>query len=381
MKQYSDPIENLRKLVGFRSVSNSPNLDICEWIATACTSFGFDCELEKADHDPAKANVIATIGPKTRGGLILSGHLDVVPTNGQPWKTDPFNLTEQNGRFYGRGTCDMKGFIASTLAALSLVDLNKVHKPLVLIWTYDEEIGCKGSAHHLEKRKVLQDWYPREALIGEPTDFHIFRMHPGHVSFRIMISGRAAHSSKPDLGHSAIKEATKLLNILNELEIDLQKERRLENFFERPFVTFNIGTIKGGQAVNIVPDHCEIEVGYRPLPGDNPKEVFHRFSERLQSIDKSMSGIEVEIRSITPALLTDDDIPLKTLLMPHAATKTLGAASFATDAGNFAGLGIKSLIFGPGSIDVAHRADEFIEGDALISTQGIIADIIRRRCE
>jgi acetylornithine deacetylase len=380
MSRYADPVLNLKHLVAFRSVSNAPMLDLCEWMSEACRSFGFECSLEHDSSDSKKANVIATIGPKVPGGLILSGHLDVVPTEGQPWTSDPFTLTEREGRLYGRGACDMKGFIAATLASLRHINLNKLKKPLVMLWTYDEEIGCKGSANFALKHPLLPDWYPKEALIGEPTDMRILRMHPGHVTFKITIQGKAAHSSKPDLGTSAIKAASPILTLLENLERELSMERRLEAHLERPYVTLNVGMIRGGQAVNIVPDHCEILVGYRPLPGDDPKAVFRRFEEMLYNLTP-ISRAEVTLQGITPAMLTNEGIPLQGLLTAHSHDRHTGAAAFATDGGNLSAMGIECLVFGPGSIEVAHRADEFIESQALLAAVGVIADIIRKRCE
>jgi len=379
MIPFADPVQNLRELVAFKSVSNTPILDLCAWVRDACASFGFKSELQYDPNNKTKANVIAHIGPQEPGGLILSGHLDVVPTEGQPWSSNPFELTERQGRLYGRGASDMKGFIAATLASFHRVSLQQLQKPIVLIWTYDEEVGCKGSAQFAKRNETLPDWYPREALIGEPTDMQILRMHPGHVTFKIVVQGKAAHSSKPDLGRSAIKAANKLLTELEKLELELQSEQRLKKFLERPYVVLNVGMIRGGEAVNIVPDRCEILVGYRPLPGDAADAVFLRFKDRVH--DLALPDVDLSLENITPALLTASGIPLQSLLEPHAHSKPCGAASFATDGGNLASLGIKSLIFGPGSIDVAHRADEYIENKALLDAPRVISDIIRRRCE
>ena len=379
MTSFADPVQNLKKLVSFKSVSNTPILDLCEWVHDACTSFGFTCELQYDANDKTKANVIATLGPQVPGGLILSGHLDVVPTEGQPWSSNPFELTERKGRLYGRGASDMKGFVAATLASLNQINCDSLSKPLVLIWTYDEEIGCKGSAQFARHVRSLPDWYPREALIGEPTDMRILRMHPGHVTFKIVAQGLAAHSSKPDLGRSAIKAASQLLVELERLENELNSEKRLQEYLERPYVTLNVGMINGGKAVNIVPDRCEILVGYRPLPGDDARAVFHRFEERVRNLE--LPDVTLTLENITPALLTKEGLPLQDLLKSHAHGNQCGAASFATDGGNLASVGIESLIFGPGSIDVAHKADEYIETQALLQTPQILADIIRGRCQ
>lgn len=374
---YHDPIASLTRLVAFESVSNRPIISLCEWVADACAAFGFRCDLERDPHDPQKANVIARIGPQIPGGLIVSGHLDVVPTQGQPWTSNPFALTERDGKLYGRGTSDMKGFVAATLASFSSLNLKEIKKPLVLLFTYDEEIGCKGSAQFARTHAMLPDWFPKEALIGEPTDMRILRMHPGHVTFRITVTGKAAHSSKPDLGQSAIKAAAKVVVLLEALEAELAREHRLAEHLERPYVTLNIGLIQGGQAVNIVPDHVEMVVGYRPLPGDDPRQVFERFQVMLKN---SAIEAQCELQTITPAMLTKEGTQLQSLIAPHAHGSHTGAAAFATDGGNLQSLGISSLIFGPGSIDVAHKADEYIARDALISAPKVISDIIRKRC-
>jgi acetylornithine deacetylase len=375
------PINLLKTLIGFDTVSSKPVTGLAAFMAAECERLGFRVEILTDPDDDTKANVVCMAGPQKEGGLILSGHMDVVPTEDQPWLSDPFVLTERQGKLYGRGTADMKGFLACTLTALSNVDVKSLREPLALIWTYDEEVGCRGShklVHALQKTPRI---LPTEALIGEPTDFRILRMHPGHVSLKITTKGQAAHSSKPDQGASAIKVMNRILRTIEDLELELMSEKRMEGQLERPFVTLNVGCIKGGQAINIVPDRCEILVGYRQLPGDEPLAVYERIKARIADLQiKEPLGFTIEVLSITPSLLTPENQPLQATLTPHACTPKTGAAAFGTDGGNLAALGIRSLIFGPGSIDVAHKANEFIEPQALSQATRAIEQIVHSRC-
>ncbi len=371
----------LGQLIAFDTVSHRPVMELASFLSERCEDLGFDVQIYPDPDNAQKANVVCQAGPKKTGGLIISGHMDVVPTEDQPWQSDPFQLTELNDKLYGRGTADMKGFIACTLTALARIEVKKLSEPLTLIWTYDEEVGCHGSHKLVEVLKKQPTLLPHEALIGEPTDFRIFRMHPGHVSCQIVTTGLAAHSSKPDLGISAIKRMQTILAAIEHLEADLQKEIKHQNYLERPYVTLNVGSIKGGQAVNIVPDKCEIILGYRPLPGDNPLAVFERLNARLQELPLPAGSLRMSLLNITPALHTPEHQPLEKVLAPIASHPHAGAAAFATDGGNLALLGIHSLIFGPGSIDVAHKANEFIERAALKKGTDIVEKVIRLRCE
>jgi acetylornithine deacetylase len=359
--------------------------EIAAEVARRAEDLGFQSECHVDPSDPGKMNVISTLGPPGEDGLILSGHLDVVPVEGQPWDSDPFVLREDQGMLYGRGTADMKGFVACTLHALAQLDLSGLRRRLVLIWTHDEEIGCVGSAKlaaALGKRP--QDW-PTEALIGEPTDFRIFRMHPGHVSLTITAHGESAHSSKPDLGASAIRAMGRVITMLDRLEAELRTTIRpdLRGVLERPFVTMNMGTITGGTAINLVPDRCELTVGYRPLPGDDPLAIAWLITHRLGELKlPRRTHLSWTQGTVTAAMLTPEGTPLQDTIEACCEEARGGAlaASFATDGGNLEKLGIRSLIFGPGSIDVAHKANEAVSVAALHRGVDVVAEIIRRRC-
>jgi acetylornithine deacetylase len=378
-------VETLGRLIAHDSVSDRPLDALAGEVAQRGEDLGFVSTVHVDPDDPGKANVVSTLGPPGEDGLILSGHLDVVPVVGQPWDSDPFVLTERDGTLYGRGTADMKGFVACALHALARLDLSQLRRRLVLVWTHDEEIGCLGSGKLAAALGERPDDWPTEALIGEPTDFRIFRMHPGHVAMTITTHGASAHSSKPDLGANAIRAMARVITMLERLEVELRSLIRpdLRAMLERPHVTMNVGTIQGGSAINLVPDHCELRVGYRPLPGDDPVAIRWLIAQRLAEL-KLPPGTQVSWTpgTITPSMLTPEGTPLQGVIeacCPQARGGTLGA-SFGTDGGNLEQLGIRSLIFGPGSIDVAHKANECVSLEALHQGVDAVEAIVRSRC-
>ena len=371
----SEVVATLARLVAEPTISNRPLLELAGFMAQRAEDAGFRVELFEDEQDAGKVNVVASAGPQEGEGLILSGHMDVVPVEGQDWSSDPFRLDEREGRLYGRGSSDMKAFLAASVEGLDRLDLSKLRRELVLVWTHDEEIGCVGSRKLVKRLAKEGRPLPSECWIGEPTDFRILRMHPGHVALKIVTSGRSAHSSKPDLGKSAIKEMRRVLELVEQVEAEQMRHRRLEAFLDRPYTTMNAAQIRGGVAVNMVPDRCELTVGYRPLPGDDPLEVFRILEERVRNLDA-----DAELLRVTPSMLTEEGCPLQGLLEGHACSKETSAASFATDGGNLEELGISSLIFGPGSIDVAHAPDEYVERSALESAVGMVEQVVRARC-
>ncbi len=373
----ADVVRWLDRLVAFPTVSDRPLLDCAAVIAERCEALGFRIERFTDPKDAGKCTVVATLGPPGTEGLTLSGHMDVVPVEGQDWTTDPFRLSERHGALYGRGTADMKGFIAATLVALERIPSTAYTRELALIWTHDEEVGCKGSAALVDALRETERPFPRATLIGEPTSFRILRMHPGHVAVEIEVTGRSAHSSRPDLGTNAIEGAADVIERIRGLAAELALEPAALPEMERPIVPVNIATIHGGVAINLVPDRCVIQLGYRPLPGQAPDAVFERLRDRLAPLG---DGVRARILRITPGMLTPPGTPLEQALQPHSPHGQVGAAGFATDGGNLAALGLEPLIFGPGSIDVAHRADEHIPLDELHRAVDIIEALVRQRC-
>jgi acetylornithine deacetylase len=370
---------DLAKLIGFPTISNTPVVELAAFLGHRLEDLGF--RVERFDHPTwdGKCNLVASIGPTGTNGLTMSGHMDVVPTENQPWDTDPFVLTQSSDLLYGRGTADMKGFIAATLQALKGIQASEYQRELVLVWTHDEEVGCLGSAQLVSDLKRDGRHIPKACLIGEPTDFKILRMHPGHVKLSIDVQGSAAHSSRPDLGDNAIETAAHIIGKLQNFGQQLSQEHYDISELERPWTVLNIGMITGGSAVNIVPDQCQIQLGYRPPPGADALEVFHRI-EKLIEDSEFASKARVQLNQVTPSMYTPPNTELEGLLYAHASSTTCGAAGFATDGGNLAKLGIESLIFGPGSIDVAHKANEYISSQALHQAVDIIESLVRTRC-
>lgn len=374
-------IETLARLVAFPTVSDRPVVEMAALLAERAEAAGL--RVERFETSPGKVNVVASAGPAGEDGLVLSGHMDVVPTEGQDWSSDPFTLVERDGRLHGRGACDMKGFLAAATEAVARVPVARLRRELVLVWTHDEEVGCKGSAALAGQLAGRAAPLPRLAVIGEPTDFRVCRMHPGHLTLQVSCTGRPAHSSRPELGASAIRVATRALEALERLEEQLRGERAFEGMLERPWPVMNVGTIEGGAAVNIVPDRCVIRLGVRPLPGQDVDGLVARFAEAVAGVDRAArawgGGARLDVLHLAPALLTPDGTALEHLLAPHA-TGPACAVPFATDGGNLARLGVQSLIFGPGSIDVAHRPDEYVAAADLLRATSIIEELIQRRC-
>ncbi|MBM4392068.1 MAG: acetylornithine deacetylase [Deltaproteobacteria bacterium] len=360
-------VETLSRLVEFPSVSDRPVTGIGAYIAERCEAEGFRVERLDAPGE-GKLNLVCSRGPAGTDGLVLSGHMDVVPVDGQPWSVDPFRVTERGGRLLGRGTADMKGFIAATIEALPR--LPRLERELVLVFTCDEEVGCLGSRDLVTKLSGRP--LPSLCLIGEPTSFKTFRMHPGHAAMRLWCTGRAAHSSKPDLGDNAIGKAARAIAALEALAERWRGEVRFADMLERPFVVMNVARIEGGSAINIVPDRCAIDLGFRALPGMDEMRLAAEVGAAVAP------WATAELVRVTPALLTEPGTALEQLLAPFS--QGAGAAPFATDGGNLAKLGMRSLVFGPGSIDVAHRADEFVPADQLHRAVDIVTEVVARRC-
>jgi acetylornithine deacetylase len=374
--------QTLARLVAWDTVSHRPLDAMAGWLAGRAEDVGM--RVERFESAPGKVNVVASAGPPVAGGLGLSGHMDVVPVEGQAWSTDPFRLTIRGDRLLGRGTCDMKGFIAASVEAIAGLDLQKLQRELVLVWTHDEEVGCQGSASLVSELSRSGRRLPEAMLVGEPTSFRIAHLHPGHATVRIRCTGRPAHSSRPSLGLSAIKLAGRVLAVLHEFEQALAGIRSHEDSLDTPYTVMNVGRIQGGEAINIVPERCVLDVGFRPLPGVAFAQIRADLFERLAPVvsDARLHGGDIAVEDVqcseglhTPAHCEHID-----LLRPHAAAGGLVGVPFATDAGNLAALGCRSLVFGPGSIDVAHRPDEFLMRKDLARTVDIVQDLIYRRC-
>ena len=374
--------QTLGRLIAWPTVSASSVLDCAAFLAERAEDAGL--RVTRYAAGPGKVNIVARGGPEGVGGLLLSGHMDVVPVDGQPWTSDPFRLTERDGALFGRGTCDMKGFIAAVDTALASIDLSALQQELCLVWTCDEEVGCQGSAALVEQLEDEGGALPTAAVIGEPTDFRIVRLHPGHCTWQVTVHGRAAHSSRPSLGANAIHGAARVLVALEGLADEWTRLRSFEAHLDTPHPVLSVGMIHGGSAVNIVPDRCAIHVGVRQLPDQSVESVEAALQERLEAVGKALAprGLRVELTRVqaAPALHTPADCGHMHLLKPWAKDPVPTGVPFATDGGPLAALGVETLVFGPGSIDVAHRADEHVSLNDLMRTIDVVRDLVRRRC-
>jgi len=351
----------LRRLVGFDSVSRNSNLPIADFIADTLDRPGVRVRRQRSP-DGAKTNLIVECGPRvdpaTRSGLVLSGHMDVVPAEEPEWQSDPFELIEREGRFVGRGSADMKGFLALAMSRLMAADPARLTAPLVLLFTYDEELGCIG-AHHFAEHWPHPETLPRNVVIGEPTSLRAVRMHKGHLKLKLTVLGTTAHSGYPHLGHNAIEPVARAVSALSELRAALATERVASsvNFPEVPYVALNVGLINGGVAVNVVPDRCDVEIGLRVLPGMASEPLIDRVREAVARV---LTGERwtLEMSGDSPPFMLDADRPVYRDLTGLLDQRDQASVAFATDAGWLQTVGFDCVVCGPGDITVAHKPNE-----------------------
>lgn len=354
----------LRTLVGFDTTSRNSNMALIEWVRDYLADLGIAATLAP-NEDGTKANIFATVGPEGDGGLVLSGHTDVVPVDGQNWTTDPFELTEQDGRLYGRGTCDMKGFIALALAMAPEFQAAGLKTPLHYAFSFDEEVGCAGVPKLLAKiAKELPQ--PALALIGEPTEMRVVNAHKGISAQETVLTGLEAHSSLKHVSVNAIEHGARLLSFILSLADEYAQDPVLPEF-EPPYTTFNIGEIRGGTAVNITAKECRFVWEFRPVPGVRAEDVLAKvdgFVEDtlLPAMREIHPGASVTTTSLAsaPPLVPEDGAPAEELIRRLTGANHTGTVSFATEAGLFQDAGMSAVVCGPGSIAQAHQPDEYI---------------------
>jgi acetylornithine deacetylase len=366
MNDMAVPREILQTLIGFDTTSRLSNLALIEWVETYLDDHEV-AHRRVPNAEGTKSNLLATIGPATEGGAVLSGHTDVVPVDGQPWTSDPFKLVERDGRLYGRGTCDMKGFLALALSVVPDLIAAPLRRPVHLAFSYDEEIGCLGAPALIEviRRELPQ---PAFVVVGEPTDMVAVNGHKGIATFHVTVTGREAHSSQTQQGVSAVMAAAKLMSTLTELSERLEREADPASPFTPKGATLTIGMVNGGTAHNILARECRFVFDLRCPPGLDPQTILAAFFADVRAMDAALkarapeAGVTVEMHSSVPSFAPEPDGAAESFARRLAGDNgPPRAVSFATEAGQFQRAGLSTVLCGPGSIEQAHQPDEFVE--------------------
>ena len=373
-------ISTLARLVSHQSVSSDSNMAIASDIANSLIGCGARVEVQE-DEAGRKANVFATIGPDIDGGIVLSGHTDVVPADALTWSSDPFTMREADGRLYGRGTCDMKGFIAAALTTAPLFAAAKLQRPIHFAFTYDEEVGCLGA-------RRLVDWLsvrptrPSMAIVGEPTQMRVVDGHKGSFDYTTRFAGLDGHASDPRAGanaaHAAVRYASLLLALGERLRVDAPP-----NPFDPPYTTLQVGRMSGGLARNIIAPEAELDWEMRPVSAadaDAVKVALAEFCEStiLPEMRKAAprARVELEIIGEAPPLVPRDDNEARDLAKAILETDVCHTVSFGTEAGLFQSIGMSAVVCGPGSIAQAHQADEYLEVEQLAAALAMLEGLV-----
>lgn len=360
------PREMLEKLISFNTVSDRSNLELISFVEDYLEEHGI-ASSRVPDESGTKAALHARIGPAVTGGVVLSAHTDVVPVKGQNWSRDPFSAWEDNGRLYGRGAADMKGFAATALAKVPDFLAADLEKPVHIALSYDEEVGCFG-AGPLVRDLLAKEPRPAFAIVGEPTNMKVVSGHKGIAVFKTTIRGHPAHSSQLHRGVSAISAAAKLISWLDARTAENKADADPDCPYEPPYTTLHSGVIKGGEAHNITAQHCEFVTDIRLLPGDSAKawiEAYKNFIETEVLPDmleiSADCSIEVEELAYVPGLSEETDGRAEAEARRLTGDNARHVVVYATEGGIFQEHGLSTVVCGPGSIDQAHQADEFIE--------------------
>ena len=360
------PKEMIAKLIGFDTVSRNSNLKLIHFVEDYLDGWGVP-HSRVENEDGTKANLLATLGPRdVAGGIVLSGHTDVVPVDGQEWTGDPFTLSERDGKLFGRGTCDMKSFFAIALALVPDFLARDLTVPIHFALSYDEEIGCLG-VRPLIDQAIRHLPRPQIVIVGEPTDMAVVNAHKSIHAFRTHITGLEAHSSAPHEGVNAVVMAAELIHFISSIGEDMKAKGDPTGRFTPPYTSVHVGPISGGTALNIIPKDCSFEWEFRSLPGQDADEIIDRVAEfakthllpKMHGVSPD-TGIETVANAHVPSLVPDDGSPGETLVLMLAEQNATQAVSYGTEAGLFQLADIPSVICGPGSILQAHKPDEYV---------------------
>ena len=372
--------EMLARLVGFDTTSRDGNIPLIEFVEAYLD--GWDVPHFRVDYEAGKkTNLFATIGPDIAGGIVLSGHTDVVPVDGQAWSSDPFTLTARDSRLFGRGTCDMKGFIAVCLSLVPQFMAARLKSPIHLALSCDEEVGCKGVrplVAHLRDHLAR----PRAVIVGEPTSMQVVNAHKSAITFSTEVTGHEGHSSLTQQGVNAIMVAGELLAEINRIRTDLIAAGDPTQRFSPPYSTVHVGVIEGGTAKNIIPRRCSFQWETRLLPTADPEAVPLRIAAFAKTLEPAMwdvapaTGIRTDTVNRVPGLAPEQDSPAEHLALHLANANATHAVSYCTEAGLFQQIGLPAVICGPGSIEQAHKPDEYIDVSELRKCEGFMHRLV-----
>ena len=382
MRDLVPQIDWLRRLVAHDTTSSKSNLNLIDDVEPALKKFGAETH-RVWNADRTKANLYAIVGPMVEGGVILSGHTDVVPVDGQDWSSDPWTLTERDGRLFGRGTCDMKSFSAIALSLLPDMAKADLKRPIIFALSYDEEIGLLGAPHMIaEIRDKLPA--PSAVIVGEPTMMKVIDGHKGIASFRTTVTGYTTHSSQTDRGVSAVEAAARLIAKITAMRLANERVADPASPFSPPYSTMTVNVVRGGAQVNIMSGECVFDWDCRVIPGDAAARFLEEFSAFAREVEADMRRtadscrITTEIRSNAPPLRPSPDNPSADLAKAITGLNSTGVVSYCAEAGQFQEAGYSTVICGPGSIDQAHQPNEYVSIDQLAEGTAFIRKLIAR---
>lgn len=383
-------IDWLTRLIGFDTVSRHSNLALIDDVKAYCKQLGLAVDLTFNDAKN-KANLFVTVpaGPQVdqvNNGLVLSGHTDVVPVDGQDWTSDPFTATIRGDKLYGRGACDMKGFIACALTllpqAVLLSNQGQLRRPLHLALSFDEEVGCLGAPLILADLKA-RGITPDCCIVGEPTNMAMVVAHKGIAVYRCRVHGKSAHSSLTAQGVNAISYASRLIGYVDTLAEEISGRDDNDALFDVPYSTLSVGTIQGGTATNIVPNLCEFTFDYRNLPHMTQEDVLVPIQAKVAELNGQMqarapeTGIELMQEESVPAMTDNDSAELQALIAALTGDDERHKVAYATEGGQFTNAGIPTIICGPGSIEQAHKADEYVALSEIERCDGFLQKLLK----
>lgn len=373
----------LNRLVSFPTVSRDSNLELIDFVEDYLSGFGISAT-RVPNADGTKAALYAHIGPEVEGGVVLSGHTDVVPVDGQEWDSDPFVVTERHGKLYGRGTCDMKGFDALALSAVPLALEKGIKRPIQIALSYDEEVGCVGAPPMIDHMVAMGMPRADTVLVGEPSMMKVVTGHKGGIGYHMHFRGFEVHSSLAPQGVSAIMMAAKLINWANEVNAEnaSQSPGPLAADFVPPYTTLHVGTIVGGTAHNITAKDCRFGFDFRIVPGEDIGAWQKRFLAKVAEIEAEMkavrpeAGISAEQYFHVPGLKPEEDGKAERLIRQITGENASNVVSYGTEAGQFQERGYSAVICGPGDIAQAHQPNEFISVDQFRKGEAFIAKLV-----